>query len=281
MELWRRRASVQVGTTLVEYSKDSNSLDFSFSIEKNISGNPNKAEIKILNLSQKHRAEIAKQKTFPVIVSAGHDERMTLIFRGDIRRVVNERDGNGNTTTTIEAQDGIDAHQHTRANLSFGKGAKVGDVIKGLANALVNNGAGIGNVVEMAASATLEGLGSSFAGGASFSGQASKELRKVTESAGLEYSIQDGNIQITKRGAVLGRTAIVLSPTTGLISSPVKDAAKSTLTAKALIIPDLLPGRQVKFQGTETVGFFRVIACKYSGSTYENDWYAEITCKEL
>lgn len=283
VRVFGRAAKLQVGTLVFEHGKGKSALDFDFSIEKTLSGNPNKAEIKVYNLSRKHRSELSKQKRYPLVFSAGYDEGTTMIFRGDIRHIENENE-NGNTSiTTIEAQDGIDAHQFTRANLSFGRGAPVGDVVKALASAMSANGLGIGNVVEAAKGMALEGIGANtFAGGVSFSGQASKEMRKVVESTGHEYSVQDGSIQITKRGVAVGRSASLLTLQSGLVSAPVKDA-KGVITAVCKILPDLLPGRQVEFRGTfDTVGQFRITACKYTGSTSGGDvWDAEITCKEI
>lgn len=279
--LFRRKALVQVGTLRFEYDSSANSLDFDFSIEKNVGGNPNKGEIKIYNLNAKHRAELAKEKKFPVIVSAGYDDHITMIFRGDIQRVNTSYDGS-TYISEVAATDGGNAHRYARASLAFPKGTAVGDVAKAIGNSLAKYGIGLGNLADFASTFSLEGVGSTqFSGGVSVSGQASRELRKIVESTGHEFSIQDGNIQITKRGVALGRKALFLSAASGLVSAPVKDA-KGITTAKTFIIPDLLPGRQVEFKSSaNTTGQFRVIGCKYTGSTFTDDWFCEFTCKEI
>ena len=78
--------------------------------------------------------------------------------------------------------------------------------------------------------------------------------------------------------ALLG-TSVVLSPQTGLIGSPEK-GTKNTIKMRSLIIPDLVPGRQVILKSRHMSGNFRVERAEFKGDTASNDWYVDLTCRE-
>lgn len=283
MKLKDRKVVLQVGTLGIVSELEAGKmvgLDVAFEIDKTVSANPNKSTIKIWGLNQDHQAEIHRAKGAKITLAAGYKEGTTVIFRGDLTngQTVGE---SPETITTIETQDGLVAHQGTRCNLSFGKRTKVSEVLRAMASTLEANGVGRGNLDEAIKSAELEGVSGAFAGGFSVSGQATLELAKIVRSAGFEFSIQDGAIQITRRGLSLGRTALLLTTSSGLLSAPVRDA-KGVVSAKVMMLPDLLPGRRVEFRGTETTGSFKIVGVKYTGSLIATeDFGAEIQCQEL
>jgi hypothetical protein len=110
-------------------------------------------------------------------------------------------------------------------------------------------------------------------------GNAARALDDFCRSADLEWSIQDGVLQILDRGKALESQAVLLSANTGLIGSPTVDH-KGIVTFKALIQPDLVPGHKVAF---DTRNFkvsqgYRIQECEYTGDTLgspTSPWFCE------
>lgn len=93
---------------------------------------------------------------------------------------------------------------------------------------------------------------------------------------GLEASIQDGALQILTKGLAVQRTAVVLSPQSGLLDSP-SIGPGGILKARALLNHDIFPGRLVciKSQLIDS-RFFRVERANYTGDIAGPDWFVEI-----
>lgn len=273
----------------------SETLDIAFEVEKTTKKEPNKCTLKLWNLTPEHRRQLAalstvtkkkksstsstKRKTalsgkIRVEVEAGYVGATTLIFRGDLRTAKSTLDG-ADYVTELEGEDGGKAVLLGRINRSFPPGTTVETVVKACAQAM---DVGYGNAAELAHAARLEGSGGVFTNGTVLSGSAATELDHILKSAGLRYSIQNGNLQIQKRGAALQGTAVKLSPDTGLLGSPTSNA-DGTVSAIALMIPDLYPGRKVKFESVDFTGFYQIEKCKYAGDTAGDDWHVEMETK--
>ncbi len=124
---------------------------------------------------------------------------------------------------------------------------------------------------------------------AALSGNVRRMLTDFCRSAGLEWSVQDGKVQILDAGRTLSDKAIELSPKTGLIESPSVDFKVSSKTerggaivkAKALLIPELTPGKLVVFRSRSMSGGYRIEEVTYRGDSFGRDWYAELVCRSL
>jgi len=120
-------------------------------------------------------------------------------------------------------------------------------------------------------------LGQIFLTGTVVSGSASRELTAICRSANLDWSIQDGKLQILDRSKALDAFAIKLDSQSGLVGSPslcVKKG-KTVVSGKCLIIPDMFPGRQISLDSKFVKGSFVLKKCTYSGDTFGSDWYCE------
>ena len=102
----------------------------------------------------------------------------------------------------------------------------------------------------------------------------------LAQSAGLEWSIQNGNLQLLGRGAALAAKAIVLRADTGLIGVPSIDS-EGVVRARSLIVPDLFPGRKVEILSQAVRGFFAIEKATYTGDTTAGaqEWYVDIEAK--
>jgi hypothetical protein len=266
--LFRRKCIVTVGTIQIR------DLDVTFTIEKSLKREPNKCDLAIYNLNDDHRLQLAQQKVVPVKVEAGYEEQTSLIFAGDLRSAHSTRDG-ADIITKLSSGDGEHKLRSTRINKSFAKGTSVHTVLEEAAKAL---GVGLGNAVEAFKKKGLQGVGDIFSGGTVLSGNAANEVDGLAKSAGLEWSVQDGNLQILERGRALEGVAVRLAPSTGLVGSPTIDN-KGLIRATCLMIPDVFPGRQVSIESEAVRGVYRVDRCVYNGDTFGTEWTIQLECK--
>lgn len=79
-------------------------------------------------------------------------------------------------------------------------------------------------------------------------------------------------------GGALQRTALLLSPETGLLDSP-EIGDHGHVKAKALLIPDLVPGRLVVLESELARGTYRIEKAEYTGDTAGEDWDVELDLK--
>jgi hypothetical protein len=268
--LYQRRCVVAVDTLLVD------GLRVQFKVVKSLKKEPNSCELTISNLSKATRSTMRKTRA-AIILSAGYADTVAQIFSGHARTTDHKRNG-PTWETLIQAADGEVQFQANRVSESFGPGTKVADVIAKLAGA---SGLNPGNVLEAARAGGFRGNLDQFAQGYVAHGKAATELERIFKSAGLEWSVQDGALQVLKPGATSTTKAILLSPTTGLIGSPEhaapdKKGKPSPLKCKALIQPQFKPGVRVAVQARDVQGEYRIVKVTHTGDTHGPAWYSEL-----
>lgn len=241
-----------------------------FRVEKTAKPDPNTAEIVVYNLTDDQRDHISAIKVPLVRLAAGYQKDLTQIFYGDLIHVVHEVDG-PDIKTTLSTGDGIEAYRKARINISFGPKTKAETVIKALIASL---GVKRGNSDKFLTQLRTGIKAQIYLSGTAMSGSAAAEMTALTRSAGLEWSIQDGNIQLLSRNEALDKFAIVLTPRTGLIGSP-SISNKGVCTGKCLIVKDMFPGRQIEVDSRFVKGRFRLEKVTYTGDTHGQDWTCE------
>lgn len=250
-------------------------LDVAFDVERTLRRRPNRAEIKVWNLTADHRRQLERLERGHVFVrlEAGYedDRGRGLIFEGELSEARSKRAG-ADIVTTVKSRDGHAAHG-ARVSSSHTPGTSLRSVFSTLANAM---GVGEGNLDEILSTATMGGI-TAFDGGVTLSGGAGDELDRLCDSADLEWSIQDGALQVLPRGRALAREAVLLSPDTGLLGSPsVDDHGKLELST--LLIPQIVPGCLVRVESDEHEGTYRVEKAHYKGDTKSDQWGIELLC---
>jgi hypothetical protein len=260
--LFGRRWRVQVGEL------DVSKLDITFTVKRTLQARPGTCELKVFNLDASHRAELTSARRPVVVLSAGYDPP-PMLFRGDARKVDVVRDG-ADWVATITAGDGENAIRMARASTSFAPGTSLQDAIRSLGASM---GVGAGNLSSASAAASQ-----ALPEGAVVRGPAAAELTRLCASAGLSWSIQDGVLQVLPVGRALSRVAVELGPDSGLVGSPERGTG-SVVKAKALLIPDLVPGRLVSLRSEAIRGTYRVEAAEYTGDTRGEDWHATLTLR--
>jgi len=268
VRIFGRSWSVQVGEL------DVSDLRVAFKVTRTLMARAGTCELTISNLTEAHRREITtapRRRTF-VEIQAGYLEGRSTIFRGDLRKAIPAREG-ADWVVKVTAGDGEHALRTARVGRSFARGTSMGTVVQAIADAM---GVGIGNAREALRGAQL-GSESTFPAGTVLFGSAASELTKLCESAGLSWSVQDGNLQVIPLGGSLARTAILLSPDTGMYESP-EIVNRRTITVKAALIPGLVPGQLVVVESSVATGSWRITEAAYAGDTGGAEWGATLTC---
>lgn len=279
-------------------------LRVSFGIEKTASETLNNSKISIYNLNPDNR-KLVETPNNAVILKAGYSEDIgaITIFVGIIRRSLTIREG-VDWVTELELDDGLIAYRDSKFSLTFPPGAKGSDVIAGVAKEF--------DLPVLPIPADI--ASKTYPNGFSFVGRSRDAMGKVCQYLGAEWSIQNQQIQVLKKGGVAKRTAILLSPETGLIGSPAleaktlsdKAAAKQGITTnssgvikrntekngdikerleiqgykcKSLLQPTILPGDLVKLKSEGIDNFFKVEKVVHSGDNFGADWHSELSLR--
>lgn len=298
-ELFRRSYRLVINDVAIER------LSIAFDIERTLKKQPNTAAIRVHNLNSDNRQKIEERGKATVVLEAGYEvpegveskgfAPRSLIYKGDLREVHTEPEG-ADLVTIMESGDGEEKHRKARVQKNFGPGTRLIDVLRACANAM---GVGLGNLSAIK-SAEFPKVGAVFPCGTTLSGSAAQELDGILRSAGLEYSIQNGALQIQTRRQAIKGTAVSLTPETGLVGQA-SITSDLTLHAECLMIPDIFPGRRIKVQSSKLfqdvlniqsrgrgtkylegfTGFFRVNKAKYIGDSFGNEWNIKIEGEPL
>jgi len=274
--LFKRDATLLIGSTSFR------GLRISFTVKKTAKQEPNTAEITVSNLSTESLAQI--KQGVPVRLLAGYENTAALIFSGDVRTAETRKPG-PDQETLIRAADGDAAYRDNFITSNFAPGAGTTDVIGKIAGAL---GVDAGEAMAALKTKGVPGM-RQYHRGTSVSGKASQEMTRVLSAAGLEWSIQDGKLQILAPAEVAPGTAILLTPDTGLVDSPElnvteeseKKGKRPLLKLKSLLQPEIRPGVALQVQARGFRGLFRAENVEHTGDTYDQPWYTEIEARPL
>lgn len=256
-----------------------------FKVKKTLKREPNTATIQIYNLAESSRRVLESSTKLVVRLEAGYKELgVSQLFLGQVRSAWTEWEG-PDAITTITTGDSEKEMQEARLNMSFGKSLPVDVALTSIVQAL---GVGQGNLATAIALLKSKGAAAMFGLGTAVSGNAARLLTDICRSAGLEWSIQDGVLQILDLNKPLSDKAVELSAETGLVGSPTIDYNATTKTkaggilvkAKAFLIPELTPGRKISFKSKGVTGGFRIDEVTYQGDTHGKEWYAELACRK-
>lgn len=282
--LFRRKVELAVtkptGGTAASGDEETSTLhlrnvDLNFTVERTITSEPSTLHCEIFNLSIDSRNHLQKAKEVDVELSVAYgDNDLYNIFKGNLRSAIHSRNG-ATLVTTLEAGDG-ERSQAVWFSKTYGKDTSYSTVIKELVAAM---GIGEGNVdeVDNLSDETGKGLGTSFKNGIAVHGHAADELGQLLSGKGVEWSVQNNELQILGIGKAVQRGTLVanLTTETGLIGVPTI-TNKKIMTAECLITPGIYPGALVDITSEFVEGRFKVRKAVYSGSTTGGDWHIKI-----
>jgi len=303
--LFNRVASLVIGKSGGK-GVELDGLRFSFDIEKGSTKNVNKCTVKVYNTRPETRSLIETIGNV-LILKAGYEEQdgASAIFVGNVTRSLTVKEG-ADWITELELQDGFYEFRDSKITVSYDEGASAIDVLKDIASKFLLP------IRPLPSDLTDKQYPSGF----SFVGRVRDAMDKVCDYLSLEWSIQNRQIQIIKKGGTLKQKAIVLSSNSGMVGHPQREnktmsekaAAKKGVTSKqtgvrkftktdkdgdkkdvlqvfgykvkSLLQPSLEPGGLVQVKSVGINGeFFRIETVKHSGDTHGNDWHTELTLR--
>lgn len=261
---------------VVEIDGGDGGLRIAGSIRKTTKKEPNTCEIRIYNLSPSRRAGLQK-KGVKVLVEVGYkDTGLSRVFSGDARTVDHVREG-ADWITVLKLGDGERAWQYARVNESFAPGTPRADVVRTLAEKM---GLDLGNVAKQVADIT-----GTFDAGFAASGSASRAFEQVIRAVELEWSMQDGALQLLRPDQPLDQSVPDITPQTGLIGSPEMGSppkkGKPALVKFTALMTPVKPGSKVKLKSERYDGYVRVTGIEYDFDTHGASWYSKIAGQVL
>lgn len=216
-------------------------LRVAFTANKTVTGEPNKTDLLLYNLSKETRQAIRANST-KVQILAGYasDTSSTgVVCNGGVLAVYSERQGPDIVTrlTVLDGWGGISRGAYSRA---FAGGVPLGDVIRDVARNLP--GVALGQI-------DVDGaLGPK---GASLGGSSQAVLNRLADTHGFSWSVQDGVFQAIADRRTTGRSFTFTSGNNLLSAVPLFNGplqAKVGVQVTALFDARMRPGDEMRVQ---------------------------------
>lgn len=264
---------------------DVSKLRIVFKVKKNLKREPNTCNVQIYNLSSTSRDFLSSASKLVLRLDAGYKSTGTSqLFLGEVRSAWSTKEDGVTWVTTVTTGDSEKEMQEARIHISLGPSVPPEVALTAICRSLK---VGEGNVAQAVAMLKSRGVAAMFGPGTAISGKTALELSDFCRSAGLSWSVQDGKLQIIDKNKPLSDLAVELGSDSGLVGSPSIDFAASSKTkkggvyvkARALLIPELTPGRKIVLKSEAVSGAYRIEEVEYEGDTHGLNWYANLTCR--
>lgn len=296
---WKRRIQLVIGKAgnglMIE------NLRIQFEVGKTVESAPNVAVIKIYNLNPDNEARI-KTEFDEVLLNAGYDGAMRLVFRGNIKHVYRYREKN-DYITEIEAGDGDKDFRKAVMNETLASGTTTGQLVDRAVGTFKGVGGTTKGTVQVTDKARLRGK--------VISGNTRDVLHDVARESGANWSIQDGQLVIVSANGVLPGEAILIRADTGMLGAP--EINDKGIAVKCLMNPQLQANGAIKLDNNgikakrqqaqalatkrekeetnaplgrekeqlarlDPDGIYKVLKLTHKGDNRGQDWVSEIEC---
>lgn len=247
-----------------------------FKVTKTLADEPNTADVEIFNLPERDRAAF-ETKPLHVRLDAGYEDELGRLFVGDLEFGTSTREG-ASWVTKLTIGDGSAAYKGAKVNRSFKGGTPKREILAEIAGSMG---------LKMPTSiADAKEIASQVVSGTVARGASSKAMTKALAGTGMGWSIQDGELQILRKGEVRADLAHVIRQSSGLIGSPAfgppkKPGEPPILTFKCKIYPTLTPAARVSLESERIRGLFKLIRVVHVGDTRGAEWYSECEAHPL
>lgn len=274
--------------TITEFTVDPSSgvgSQIEFDVVRNLVRAPNTCNIVITNLAEENRQAFIGAPV-KVVLEAGYDNDPRFLFLGDLRYASNEHEGT-EWKTKIQLADGGRAFANAKVSKAYTKGTPVETIVRDLAKAF--------GVPLTPLAALSNELKARIPSGEVLQGSVADELTRLLDPFDIEWSFQQGRLQILKSRQVLSGSVRLISEDSGMIGAPEmtppkiiappKNIGHSTGRAKPRVpkckikhelYPEVSPGEKIKVRSRSLDGTFRVECVKHKGDFFGGDWITEI-----
>ncbi|WP_417222532.1 phage protein [Achromobacter spanius] len=274
-------------------------IRMTFDIAKTAAEESNDAKITVYNLAAQTRRTLEEPGLRCVLYAGYAQEGGPLLMASGSIVYAYTRYDQPNVVTELTVKDGYVEVRDTAISIGLGPGARASDIIRDIARQM-------GLPLIMADDAPDRRWEQGF----SFYGAARTALHKVTQGTGLEWSIQNQQLQVVQRLGTTRRQAVVLAVDTGLLGQPERtraaasEKAKSKAKApgqagvaapagtakpasgqqqrdgwkvKSLLLPTISPGDLVKLESRSVEAFQRAETVRHTGDSEGGDWQTGLT----
>jgi len=246
---YKRAVKVTIGIGLVVANLDQNGPRISFAINRSNSSTPDTGTISMWNLrpSTRDALRVLKETDSSVRVrlAVGYEGKTKEIFDAETHDLQPGKFAGPDIITRISVVDGGNAYREGYVNETFAPKTPLVDALISIALAM-----GIGVAPTSFAlfqqKITLSILNTT-SGPFAIEGKAADSLDVLCAMTGLRWFIRDNQIILQEMRTFLDDFAVILNPRTGLLWNE-DPHFFDQIKAKALLNPDLQPGRQFKLQ---------------------------------
>ncbi len=250
-----------------------------FNITKSVLSYPNLAKIDIYNPNQDTLSSLQRKFT-KVVLNAGYDGELKLIFKGEIRNILQNKIG-VNRVITLYAGDGERDWQNAIINKTYASNVPISNIVDDIVSTFkeVTRGVieGIPNIAENLLGETI-------------SGSSKDILDRIARQYDLDWNIQDGEINIIQSDIPIGSLqSIVVNSLTGMIGSPTITEIGADVTT--LLNPNLIPNSSFTIESvnaqinlgnlffrdvkrTSAEGSYKIQEVNFKGDSRDGDWLA-------
>jgi hypothetical protein len=251
-----------------------NPFRFKFKVEKyDSSGMGGNCQLDSYNLSETTKALLRKKGT-QILLNAGYGNDTPVLAFGNCYQVITKQVGSDQVTTIDMIELGFMLDQCT-VNINLGPNSTNQQALNIILQQLYSFGAVAGAIAGFSPVITYQK-------GIHFSGMARTILGRLCRQVGYTFSISNGDVNVVPRGTGTGKTAFLLSPSTGLIGIPTPSIESevgnfSMYDFKSLMNPRLTVNDlvQVKSKYVKS-GFYKIFKAVHEGDTFEGEYATSI-----
>ena len=250
--------------------KGSQSLTIDFDIQRGVGADLNSMTLRIYNLSRDNQAQLfqarldlSNKNTFtarPIILQAGYNDGLSVIFRGGIREAFTFRQGN-DLITQVEALDGILSTTQTYANISYDSATTAQQIVDDLVAPLTSQTDVEAGQTKL--SITTAALIGDNQRGYVIAGNAYDILQEYTSKKAF---IDLGELNILSDNECIRPSVRVIDADTGLLGIPRLDGLRVTI--ETIFEPRINIGEFIEVQSSVAKQFngqYKVAAVQHKG----------------
>lgn len=251
-------------------------LRIQFLCKKNRATTANELTVKVYNPNQDTINQCLVSGSI-VRLYAGYNEEIKLIAQSQITTATPIYEG-VDIILNLECLDGVESIRKTKVSISF----QAGSTVKQVLNALVEY---LQTPLKVAPDVDLN---KKFNNGYSFAGGVGTALDEVTDRAFAKWSMQDGTLLIIGQSGTTNTNAVLLTPDTGMIGTPmpIEDTVNSLEVGeirrgwkvKSLLQGDINPADIIAIESRFVNGQFVIESVEHKGDTHSNEWFSEVIC---
>ena len=278
--------------TLLVSNKAGQALDLSalrikFNIKKSGVMTPNTGQFYVYNMDRTTTTLIKKEFT-KVTFQAGYVGNYGVVFKGNIKWATDGRENATDTFLNILAGDGDGAYNYAVVKHPIAAGARPNDILNAALAPMISQGITVSYVGVLPQTQLTRGK--------VLYGNSKDIIKKLADTYGFTWSIQDGGVVFISQKTYLPGTAVVLTSKTGMIGTP--EQTIEGIMIKCLLNPKLkIHGRvqidnksvrafqlQLNVPGSPANtpvpltndGVYYILVAEHEGDTRGTDWYTSL-----